>query len=54
MACIEDPAVIEKILAHMKEKAAPEPVGLLPEGRAPPPVWLTLGKPVPRLTWLRS
>jgi len=22
MACIEDPAVIEKILAHMKEKAA--------------------------------
>jgi len=53
IACIEDPAVIEKILTHVKEKAAPEPVGLLPEGRAPPPVRLTLGKPVPRLTWLR-
>ena len=28
IACIEDPAVIEKILTHVKEKAAPEPVGL--------------------------
>jgi len=38
IACIEDPAVIEKILTHLMEKAAPEPAGLLPEGRAPPPV----------------
>ena len=36
IACIEDPVVIKKILAHLKEKAAPEPTNLLPEGRAPP------------------
>jgi ribosomal protein S27E len=36
IACIEDPVVIKKILAHRKEKAAPVPTGLLPESRAPP------------------
>lgn len=36
IACIEDPVVIKKILAHLKEKAAPVPAGLLPESRAPP------------------
>jgi hypothetical protein len=30
--------VIKKILTHLKEKAAPEPAGLLPSVRAPPPV----------------
>ena len=34
--CIEDPAVIQKILTHLKEKAGPEPLGLLPSVRAPP------------------
>jgi hypothetical protein len=38
IACIEDPVVIKKILTHLKEKAAPEPAGLLPSVRAPPPV----------------
>ncbi len=28
IACIEDPAVIKKILTHMKGQAAPEPAGL--------------------------
>jgi len=36
IACIEDPVVIKKILAHLKEKSAPVPAGLLPESRAPP------------------
>jgi hypothetical protein len=36
IACIEDPAVIQKILTHLKEKAAPELVSLLPSVRAPP------------------
>ena len=36
IACIEDPVVIKKILDHLKEKATPEPVGLLPCARAPP------------------
>ena len=36
IACIEDPVVIQKILTHLKEKAAPEPLGLLPTARAPP------------------
>lgn len=36
IACIEDPAVIQKILTHLKEKAGPEPLGLLPSVRAPP------------------
>ncbi len=36
IACIEDPVVIKKILAHLKEKTSPEPTNLLPEDRAPP------------------
>lgn len=36
IACIEDPVVIKKILAHLKEKASPEPTNLLPSVRAPP------------------
>ena len=38
IACIEDPVVIKKILTHLKGKAAPEPAGVLPSVRAPPPV----------------
>ncbi len=37
IACIEDKAVIDKILAHLKEKdALPSPPDALPETRAPP------------------
>jgi len=36
IACIEDPVVIKKILAHLKEKTSPEPTNLLPSVRAPP------------------
>lgn len=36
IACIEDPIVIQKILTHLKEKTAPEPLSLLPSARAPP------------------
>jgi hypothetical protein len=37
IACIEDPTVIERILAHLKSRApSTEPV-MLPDGRAPPP-----------------
>ena len=36
IVCIEDPAVIQKILTHLKDKAAPEPLSLLPLVRAPP------------------
>jgi hypothetical protein len=39
IACIEDPAVIKKILAHLDRKDAPQQTGLLPEGRAPPAGW---------------
>jgi len=35
IACIEDPAVIKKILNHLKDKVPPEPLGLLPFARAP-------------------
>ena len=37
IACIEDPAVIERILAHLNGKAPSAGTALLPEGRAPPP-----------------
>jgi len=37
IACIEDPAVIEKILAHLNEKVLPVQAPLLPKSRAPPP-----------------
>jgi hypothetical protein len=36
IACIEDPEVIRKILAHLDEKAAPTGADLLPESRASP------------------
>ena len=36
VACIEDPAVIERILAHLKGKAPSAELAMLPEGRAPP------------------
>ena len=36
IACIEDPAVIEKILAHLNEKALPVQALPLPKCRAPP------------------
>ena len=36
IASIEDPAVIQKILAHMDDNATSAASGLLPECRAPP------------------
>jgi hypothetical protein len=36
IACIEDPAVIRKILAHLDEKVISAGTGLLPQYRAPP------------------
>ena len=36
IACIEDPAVIERILAHLKGKEPSAEPAMLPEGRAPP------------------
>jgi hypothetical protein len=36
IACIEDPVVIEKILAHLREKLNSAPAGLRPASRAPP------------------
>jgi hypothetical protein len=36
LACIEDPAVIEKILAHLQGKDTSVTTSLLPESRAPP------------------
>ena len=36
LACIDDPVVIEKILAHLQEKLTPAPAGLRPATRAPP------------------
>ena len=36
IACIEDPAVIERILAHLKNKAPSTEPALRPEDRAPP------------------
>ena len=38
IACINDPVVIEKILSHLKEKAAPAQPVQWPESRAPPAV----------------
>ena len=40
IACIEDPAVIKKILTHLKGQVVPAQTVLLPEGRAPPHVEL--------------
>jgi hypothetical protein len=36
IACIDDPAVIERILAHLKGKAPSVGTALLPENRGPP------------------
>jgi hypothetical protein len=36
IACIEDPAVIERILAHLQSKASSAELALVPEGRGPP------------------
>jgi ribosomal protein S27E len=36
IACIEDPTVIERILAHLKNKAPSTVTAVLPEERAPP------------------
>jgi len=36
IACIEDPAVIERILAHLKSKAPSAELALVPEGRGSP------------------
>ena len=36
IACIEDPAVIKAILAHLRSKARPVHAARLPPGRAPP------------------
>jgi ribosomal protein S27E len=36
IACIEDLAVIEKILTYLQEKVIPDPAGLRPASRAPP------------------
>jgi hypothetical protein len=36
IACIEDPAVIERILAHLNGKASSTEPALVPENRAPP------------------
>jgi rRNA maturation protein Nop10 len=43
IACIEDPAVIKKILAHLDEKALSASPGRLPECRAPPGAGLFKG-----------
>jgi hypothetical protein len=36
IACIQDPAVIDKILTHLKEKVVPVAADPLPQSRAPP------------------
>jgi hypothetical protein len=36
IACIEDPMVIERILAHLNDKALSVEPAMLPENRAPP------------------
>ena len=36
IACIEDPVVIQKIIAHLKVTDATRETVLLPESRAPP------------------
>jgi hypothetical protein len=39
IACIEEPAVIRKILDHLKDKAETNETASLPESRAPPVVF---------------
>jgi len=43
IACVEDPAVIKKILKHLKEKAVSDNTVQLPPGRAPPQIELFEG-----------
>jgi len=40
IACVEDPAVIEKILKHLKEKSVSNNTATLPPKRAPPQIGL--------------
>jgi len=40
IACIEDPAVIAKILKYLKEKAVTDSSAQRPPGRAPPQIGL--------------
>ncbi len=40
IACVEDPAVIEKILKHLKEKAVTNSAAQPPQSRAPPQIGL--------------
>jgi hypothetical protein len=41
ITCIEDPVIIEKMLAHLNEKTPPVQAPPLPKSRAPPQaVWL--------------
>jgi hypothetical protein len=41
LACIEDPIVVEKILAHLDKPIAQVRTGLLPRGQLPPTARLT-------------
>jgi ribosomal protein S27E len=43
IACVEDPAVIEKILRHLREKSISNNSAKLPPGRAPPQIELFEG-----------
>ena len=36
IACIEEPSVIERILAHLEQKHSPALRGRVPQERAPP------------------
>ena len=36
IACIEDPVIIKKILAHLKEQTPATIKYVMPEGRSPP------------------
>ena len=40
IACVEDPAVIEKILKHLRGKSISDASAKLPPGRAPPQIEL--------------
>ena len=42
IASIEDPVVIQKILAHLDEKAASVATGMMPQCQAPPPTGLII------------
>jgi hypothetical protein len=42
IASIEDPMVIQKILAHLDEKAVSAATRMMPQWRAPPPTGLSV------------